>query len=120
MVIQPRTASVAEQDVDQLAGRYVLRDAPAVAAFLRHHPDVVATLLAAEDVVTDYFPESGPMILEVVRDPEAGDEVELYARIPTALDVDAALERLRAFDEGWWLDALPNVANTLTFTIEYV
>ena len=119
MVVESRATPVIEQEIGLLADRYAFDDDGTVVDFLRRHPGVVTTLLQASDVIPRYFGPS-PVVLELVRDPKARDDVELYARIQTDLAVDAALERLRRFDEDWWLDASPDAECALTITIGYV
>lgn len=113
-----RDAALIEHDIDALADRYAFADRAAVVHFLRDRSWVVAVLLEAAEVIPRYFPSDRPVTLEVVNDPETPEDVELYARMPTHLASEAALERLDRFHDEWWLDALPATGHVLTMTIE--
>lgn len=120
MATVARDSDLVDRGIEAVGARYTLVDPSAVTSFLRDRPGVVTTLIEAVEVIPRYFGPGPVVALEVVSDPEAHGDVELYARIRTDIDVDAALDRLRRFDQEWWLDALPRAQYALTFTIEYV
>lgn len=80
---------------------YMFKDHDSVAAFLSNHVFLAPVLIELYPQVQDYFP-TRKIVLEVVADPDADDEL-LLASIITQSGVDEALEKLDLFDEGWWL-----------------
>lgn len=120
MVTTVQTTTATENGMDLLAERFVFRDAPVIANFVRQYPDVVAPLLEAVAVIPRFFGRDVGLVLEVERDREALDQVQLCALIQTGLDADTALASLDQFDQEWWLDVLPRAAPHLMFALEYV
>ncbi len=112
-------ARATQADLDRLAEYYAFRDPAAVTGFVRDHPEVIGPLLEAVEVVPRYFGPDVPLVLEVVRDPEAHDHTQLFALIQTRLDGEAALASLDRFDDEWWLDALQRANRNLIFSLEY-
>jgi hypothetical protein len=106
-------------DLDHLARHYEFRGGNEVASFIRANPEVVAPLLDALDVAPRYFGADTPLALEVVRDPEARDNTELFAFIQSAASVDDALAQLRRFEDDWWAEALYRANLKLMFGLEY-
>jgi hypothetical protein len=116
------TASVTAVDdtvFDRLAAAYVLLDPALVTDFIRDHPEVVAPLLSAIEVVPCYFGPEATLKLDVERDREAHDHTQLFALIQTGLEVDAAQAALDRFDTEWWLDTLIQAAPSLIFSLEF-
>lgn len=96
------------------------RDPDLLAGFLDAHPQITPLLHEAAVAVRDHFGDDARIAIEVYHDPEAATHAELYALIqtPLALSSDEALRRLDAFDEGWWLDAMPRAGGLLTIGVE--
>ena len=113
------TTQASTLDIQVLSELYVLRDYTEVAQFVRQHPQLISPLLEAVERIDQLFGASTMTKLDIVRDPESHNQGELYAFIQTNLAVDEALKRLRRFDEGWWLTALPYTECMLTFSLEY-
>jgi hypothetical protein len=82
---------------------YVLRREEEVYDFLVKDSFLFPLLLEAYDKISNYFGESSKVFLEVVTDPEAGDE-ELLISIHTNLRPDEAFNKLSQLDKEWWLD----------------
>ena len=62
----------------------------------------------------------GPQVeatLGVVHDPEGGDVPELYVRLDSGEDWQAATEKLDRFDAEWWLEARAATDSLVTFDI---
>ena len=110
-------ASPAGDVMARVAARYEFRG-DAVERFLQHHPKVGPVLIEAADVIPAYFGEGTPVALEVLHDPEADGEPELYALIRSTLSPEDALARLRQLDRAWWLKALPRAGYRLTLSLE--
>ena len=105
-------------DVERLAEYYQIRGRDEVAGFVGDHPEVLAPLLEAREVVPRYFGEGTPLVLEVERDREADDHRLLFALIRTDFDVASSLDRLRRFEDEWWLAALPRAGGKLIFGLD--
>jgi hypothetical protein len=104
-----------------VAERYRVRD-EGVARFLRQNLHLVPVLLQIADVLPASFGPEAPLFLETVVDPEndKDEDGELVASVGISLPAGVALERLRAFDEGWWLRQVPRVGGQLSVNFEYV
>lgn len=119
-----QTAPSLERDEVALASvaqRYRVRDED-VGRFLRQNLHLVPVLLEIADVLPAYFGPEAPMFLEMVVDPENDEDEdgELVAFVGVSPSAGSALERLWAFDEGWWLRQVPRVGGRLSVTFEYV
>jgi len=104
----------------QLEGLYLLRGSVAVRHFLRANPQLVSILLEAHFHLQEHFGPNLQVALEVVSDPEATGQEQLFAYIRTSLPVDEALARLDRLDEGWFLGQLDQVDGLLNFNLEFV
>ncbi len=120
VVWERSTASVthASPDLIGLIERmYILQGREAIRSYLECHPHLISLLLEAWSMIPLYF--SGvQMTLRLVEDPE-GDQapqIGMYILVPSD-DPDAALARLTAFDQGWWLDAMDRAFGDLFITI---
>jgi len=57
------------------------------------------------------------MILEVVDDPEAPQQLMAY--IPTKLAPEQAVAKINEFDSAWWLSQLGDAQGKLMFDVEF-
>lgn len=96
-----------ERLIERLERLYTFRDYVLVSRFLRENPFLLDLLLEAHDEIREYFASNLQVGLEVFTDPEAEDSRQLVALIRTDLPLQEEVDRLDAFYEGWWLDALP-------------
>ena len=108
------------QEIERLQDLYSFRQKQAVAEFLESHPYLVPLLLEAYPQIERHFPGHPGVFLEVVADPEATDDRELYALIGTRLDPEEALEKLHQFDRSWWLNALDRAHGELCIHVEFL
>lgn len=99
---------------------YVFQDGQKVRTFLRQHPYLVPLLVEAREAIAAFFGGNTPVSLEVVVDPEAEGDPELYAQIHTAAGSSEALRALRCLDEGWWLRTLDRARCLLTITVRHI
>jgi hypothetical protein len=106
-----------EAAISRLESTYEFRDRD-VPRFLAANPDLLPVLREIADAVPDSFGADARLALEVLHDPEGGPEPELFAVVQTPSETIHALDRLRAFDEGWWFGQVPTVAGRLTVTLE--
>jgi hypothetical protein len=104
------------QALDQF---YTFRRAEEVSGFLQAHPFLVPLLLEAHGKIAKYFGPSPEVVLEVIIDPEAEDDRELFALVRVDLSPDEAVRRLERFDQEWWLDASSQGCCLLNIDVEY-
>jgi hypothetical protein len=94
---------------------YEAVDAPRVASFLADHGDLVGALLAAAKPLLAAFPSGSVLRLER---PYFDDDELLFARVYRhGLAVEEAEERMRAFNETWWMTQGPDIARHLEFSV---
>jgi hypothetical protein len=111
-----------QDSLRSLARTFVLRGEEAVCRYLDIYPFLVPLLWEVDGKVRQYFDVDSPLILEVVKDFESGSEEgdELFAMIPTTLPPAEARQRLRRFDENWWLEASRRGQHRMSINIRYV
>lgn len=90
-----------------------------VSMFLKKHGFLFPLLLQAPQYIWNYFGKGTSLTLEVVTDPEWGDQ-QLVLGIQTNLDVHEALDRLDQLDEQWWIRASGASQGKLCIQLEYV
>lgn len=104
--------------MSQVESLYDMRDRGAK-RLLSANPDLIPELVDVAKAVSRYFGLDARLALESVVDPE--DDVpheELFAVISTTMAPRQALERLNAFDRGWWLERSRRVGPRLTVTLD--
>jgi transcriptional regulator with XRE-family HTH domain len=82
--------------------RITVRDEPEVRRLLQAHPDLAAMIQEAAEQLVRFIPDAR-LTLEVVVDPEYGDDEELLLWATTRLPPLEALAALDRFDDAWWL-----------------
>ncbi len=87
--------------------------------FLAAHPFLEPLLVETYDKIGNYFGPQPEVVLEVVADPEADDDRELFTFIRTSLPPQEALEKLDQLDENWWLDAGDQADGKLCIHLEF-
>lgn len=78
-----------------------------VRGFLAENPFLGSLLFEAHEVIRKHFGPKVETALEVVVDPEALGDRQLFVVVQTELPREEARVRLAELDRGWWLDALP-------------
>ena len=114
------TSPAGRSGTASLEEAYVFRQAREVAEFLEEHPYLGSLLLEAYDHIQEHFGLRPRVALEVVTDPEATDDRELYALIGTHLSPEAALQRLERLDKEWWLAAMDRAQCKLSIDVEFL
>jgi|GEM_PF-3902652 hypothetical protein len=120
VVWESSTASVtraSREQIDLIERMYILQGREAIRSYLECHPHLISLLLEAWSMIPLYF--SGmPIILRLVEDPEGYQppQIGVYILVPND-NPDAALARLTAFDQEWWLDAMDRAFGDLFMTI---
>lgn len=117
MAQQNVTIEPAIQSLEQL---YIFRRPEEVSEFLEAHPFLVPLLEEARGQIAQYFGPSSEVVLEVVTDPEAENDRELFALVQTTLSADEALPGLDRLDQEWWLDASDQAHCLLNIDVEFV
>ena len=117
------TASVfkkKEPTPEALEKLYTYRRPNEVKGYIKAYPFLVPLLVEAHDKIREYFEPQSEVVLEVVTDPEADDERELFAFIQTNCTPEEALDRLNRLDQEWWLDASLRSEEKLCIHTEFV
>lgn len=104
--------------VDRLRDLYEFKGAPDVERFLETHLWLNDLLLEAREVIRTYFGDDVEVALEVVADPEALGDEQLFVLIRTDLPRQEARARLAELDQEWWLDALPATEGKMEIALE--
>ena len=82
---------------------YVVPHPVKVFRFLRQHPSLIEVVWEAAHMLRHIFGPDARLLLDLVRDPEVGYE-ELFAFVHVEGPAEEVFEKLRAFDEEWFLD----------------
>lgn len=102
----PNKAALAEGFASALNQLYEFKNG-SVRDFLAENPFLGSLLFKAREVIRNYFGPEVAAALEVVADPEALGDRQLFVLIRTDLSRKEARALLAELDRGWWLDALP-------------
>jgi hypothetical protein len=105
------------EEILRLMGLYDFRDRE-VTGFLKRNHFLIPLLFEAHDEIKKRF-ENAALFLEVIADPDASDDRELYALVATHLPPEAALEELERLDQEWWLAAMDRARGKLCIDIEF-
>lgn len=100
------TAAVRDGFADALNPLYEFRG-DSVRGFLTENPFLGGLLFEARTVIDEHFGSETKTALEVVADPEALGDRQLFVLIRTELPRKDARARLAELDRTWWFDALP-------------
>ncbi len=107
--------------IRRLRRRYEFRGGTAVKDFLKDNPFLFQLLFEAYDKIREkYFGPRASMALEVVADPEAPRDQQLFVVIQTRFRPKIAHALLSELDRGWWLDALPAAQGKMELSLEYI
>jgi len=74
-----------------------------VFGFLRYPPSLPELICEAAKVLYRSFGRDARLVLDLAHDPETGSE-ELFALVHVDVPIEEALQKLRQFDEEWFLD----------------
>jgi hypothetical protein len=103
--------------VGELSSLYEFRD-DSVEGFLVENPSLASLLFEAYKIIPEYFGSEVEMALEVVADPEAPGDRELFVVIRTELPPMKARALLSELDQGWWRDVSPAAEGKMEFALE--
>jgi hypothetical protein len=103
--------------ISELKERYEFKDGR-VERFIEENPALGNLLLEAYKIIPAHFGPDVGMALEMVADPEALGDRQLFVLIRTELPRPHARMRLAELDEAWWLDALPAAEGKMEIALE--
>jgi len=86
--------------------------------YVQGHPWVFELLIESVAHVSRVFGPQSRVTLELVSDPSAPADEELFALIPCSLGGQVGRELLRNLDTSWWLNASTRSHNDLIFDIK--
>jgi hypothetical protein len=98
---------------------YTFNDYSRVTQVIRRHPDLIDPLIECYIKAEEYFDVSIGLRLDLLDDPDQG-EPRLFILILTDLPVSDARNRLRCFDEDWWIKRSDETLSKLSVDVEYV
>ncbi len=110
--------SQAVAEISRIRQDYTVPQPDAVRAFLDSYPFLIPLLAEAHTAISRHFPQSHTA-LELTRDPEALDVVELVAAIDPGCAPTEALDQYESFKQAWWLDAMERTQGRLTMAVLY-
>ena len=114
----PQSNAEAEDAFTRLTRRYTFVEREDVQKFLLNHPDLVETLLAAVPRIYEFFGYGTCISLQVLVDHDGEDDLSLFARIQTYLNVREALQMKKRLYREWWMKQPDVVRIPLTFDVE--
>ncbi len=110
---------VSEMRIAKLETIFNFRNPDEVKRFLREHKLIIPVLLNTRSIVEEFFGNEVPVALEVVIDPEALNNKQLFGYISTgSMPQDEAFERFNAFDESWFLKQYDLTDGLFNFNLE--
>ncbi len=102
-----------------LEEKYIFRDDRRdIWKFLKQYPSLSSVLVEAHRELMKYFPNNPQVFLSLGIAPEDMSVDHLIASVASGLDVDAELDALSAFDEGWWMAWWKQTQGKLSITLE--
>ncbi len=108
-----------EHRICLVASLYTFRRSEEVLSFLNDCPFLVQLLIEARNAIARCFGEFQKVALEVVTDPEAENDRELFAFIQTNLEPNDALDKLDRLDQEWWLAESDRAKSKLCIHVEF-
>jgi hypothetical protein len=115
---QPSWAAPTDGFISELNTLYEFKDGPVVESFLEENPSLGDLLFDAHEIIREHFGPETRMVLEVVADPEALGDKQLFVLIRTDLPRKDARARLAELDQAWWLYALPAAEGKMEIALE--
>lgn len=97
---------------------YSFRNSSEVLQFLENNVFLIPLLYEINSRIKEYFPLS-KNILEVINDPDTEDNTYLVIFINTGITAREAFNRLKLFDESWWLRASTKSNKKLFINVEF-
>lgn len=112
-------AHPAETWIDLLHDLFTVNNYSEVVRFLTQNLFLLPLLLEGRGELESRFGRGVQIRLEVVQEPEAEADRELFVIVRSAgLEPSEALRRLAKFDDEWWYEASRSARCQLTFDVE--
>jgi len=108
----------AEDIVQLVDAQYVMRSRGAVHQFLADHRGLEEALIHLPALATKWFGSDIRLELDVIKDPEFPEWVQLFVFICTSSEVDEALQALHFLEDEWFRRHPPALDDLLTFTLD--
>src|SRR5688572_20346740 len=106
--------------MSELKREFQVSDEDEILAFLERHPTVAPLLFDIRNNIRRFFGED-PVRLDMFHDPEwPQDDPDLVVNIQTRYASHQALDRIRRFDNEWWLGKYKDIDAPLLVTFEHV
>jgi len=97
---------------------YSFQNRSEILQFLENNSFLISLLHEINSRIKEYFP-SAKNILEVINDPDTEDNTYLVIFIHTDLTAKEAFDKLKLFDESWWLRASIKANKKLFINVEF-
>lgn len=110
-------ATPTDKFISELKELYEFKD-DSVELFLRESPSLASLLAEAHKIIPSHFGSEVEMALEVMADPEALGDKQLFLLIRTELPRQAARQRLSELDHAWWLEMVPEAEGRMEIALE--
>ena len=111
---------ITEKSISRLRKLYEFRGGLIVERFLRENSFLNMLLLEAYEEIRKHFHGGTRTALEVVADPEAQEDQQLFVVIRTSFSPKVARALLSELDHDWWLDALPEAEGRMEISLERI
>lgn len=116
----PDIPVLAERSISRLRRLYEFRGGLALELFLRNNDFLIPLLLDAHEEIREHFDSGARAALEIVEDPEARGDQQLFVIVRTKFPPKVARALLAQLDQDWWLDALPAARGKMEIATERV
>lgn len=97
---------------------YSFRNRSEILQFVENNVFLIPLLYEINSRIKEYFPLA-KNILEVINDPDTEDNIYLVIFIHTDLTAREAFNRLKLFDESWWLKVSIRANKKLFINVEF-
>lgn len=88
--------------------------------FIQEHPVLQDLVFEAHAEIRSLFGAEPRLLLQILEDPDdEAEQPQLGLVIETSADRKTARTMLRALDEQWWIEAMPQAGNLMTISLEY-
>lgn len=115
---QPLVEAIFENLISELQTLYSFSKPREVIKYLTKNQNMLDILLKAHKKIREIFTYE-PLVLRVSFDAEIMGWQRLLIVVYTNLDADEAFDKLKLFENNWWLDAAYEVGNDLDIHIEF-
>jgi hypothetical protein len=108
-----------EANLLELDDYYQIEDWDSIGKFLIKNKDLISFLKEAAREISKVFSNDTEIRLELIKDPEISDDIELFATILTDLSVEKALKKVNDIEDNWFLDKLELAQGRFNFDVSW-